>query len=84
MMPTVNLFDAKNRLSVLIDQVEEGQEVTITRRGKPVARLVPIEAQVEAARRAVAKLHALRAGIAARGQSFTWTELKEYRDAGRP
>ncbi len=82
-MSTVNLFDAKNRLSALIDQVEEGQEVTITRRGKPVARLVPVATQADRAQEAVAKLHVLRQGIAARGQSFTWAELKEYRDTGR-
>ena len=34
-------FEAKNRLSELLDLVEEGQEVMITRHGKPVARLVP-------------------------------------------
>lgn len=33
-------FEAKNRLSALLDMVEAGEEVTITRNGKPVARLV--------------------------------------------
>lgn len=33
-------FEAKNRLSELLDAVENGEEITITRRGKPVARLV--------------------------------------------
>ena len=82
-MNTVSLFDAKNRLSALIDQVEEGQEVTITRRGKPVARLVPIAAQADRANRAVEKLRALRQSIAARGKSFSAAELKTYRDEGR-
>jgi prevent-host-death family protein len=58
-MDTVNLFDAKNRLSALIDQVEAGQEITITRRGKPVARLVPVADQSEQGRKAVGKLRAL-------------------------
>lgn len=82
-MDSVNLFDAKNRLSALIDQVEEGHEVTITRRGKPVARLVPVTAEAARGRDAVEKLRALRAGIAARGENFTWNELKAYRDEGR-
>ena len=38
----VNAFDAKTRLSALIREVEEGQSFTITRRGKPVARLEPV------------------------------------------
>jgi prevent-host-death family protein len=42
-MDAVNLSDAKARLSELIDRASEGEEVTITRRGRPVARLVPVE-----------------------------------------
>jgi prevent-host-death family protein len=82
-MDTITLFDAKNRLSALIDQVEEGQEVTITRRGKPVARLVPVTPEGDTGRNAVEKLRALRQSIAARGEMFTWDELKGYRDEGR-
>lgn len=36
----IGAFEAKNRLSELLNLVENGQEVTITRHGKPVARLV--------------------------------------------
>ena len=38
-MVTVSLAQAKARLSELLDKVETGQEVVITRRGKPVAHL---------------------------------------------
>ena len=38
-MVTVNLAQAKARLSELLDKVEAGQEVIITRRGKAVAHL---------------------------------------------
>lgn len=38
-MSTVTLAEAKTHLSQLIDQVEAGEEVVITRRGKPVARI---------------------------------------------
>ena len=38
---TIGAFEAKNRLSELLQLVENGEEVTITRHGKPVARLVP-------------------------------------------
>ena len=82
-MDTINLFDAKNRLSALVDQVEVGQEITITRRGKPVARLVPVADQREQGRNAVAKLRALRQTIADRGEVFGWDELQAYRDEGR-
>ncbi len=39
----VATFDAKNRLSALLDEVARGTEITITRRGVPVAKLVPVE-----------------------------------------
>jgi prevent-host-death family protein len=40
---TVNLADAKAHLSELIDQVEAGGSVEITRRGKPVALLTNVD-----------------------------------------
>ena len=43
-MATVNIHEAKTQLSKLIAQVEAGESVTLARAGRPVARLVPIEA----------------------------------------
>ena len=40
----INIYAAKTHLSRLIDQVNAGEEVVITRHGRPVARLVPAEA----------------------------------------
>jgi prevent-host-death family protein len=37
----VSTAEAKNRLSELLSEVARGSEVTITRRGVPVAKLVP-------------------------------------------
>lgn len=39
-MGAVTLADAKAHLSELVDRVEAGDEIDITRRGKPIARLV--------------------------------------------
>ncbi|QOC21935.1 type II toxin-antitoxin system prevent-host-death family antitoxin [Wenzhouxiangella sp. AB-CW3] len=39
-MNTTNVREARKRLSALLDQVERGESVVISRRGKPVARLV--------------------------------------------
>lgn len=38
-MDSINLADAKAQLSALVDRVEAGDTIDITRRGKPVARL---------------------------------------------
>jgi prevent-host-death family protein len=42
-MCTVGVFEAKNRLTALLDEVEAGAEVLITHRGKPVASLLAAE-----------------------------------------
>jgi prevent-host-death family protein len=40
-MNTVGLFDAKTHLSALLERVAQGEEVTITKHGVPVALLIP-------------------------------------------
>ena len=40
-MDQIGAFEAKNKLSALLERVEQGEEILITRRGKPVAKLVP-------------------------------------------
>ena len=44
-MDTVSLAEAKAQLSKLIDRVESGEEIVITRHGRPVARVTPTEQQ---------------------------------------
>ncbi len=53
-MERVGIYEAKSRLSELIERAETGKEVTITRHGKAVARLVPVRARSGKAERAVA------------------------------
>jgi len=51
----VGTFEAKTHLSELLDRVANGDEITITRNGKPIARLVPIDAARAADRRELAR-----------------------------
>ncbi len=51
-MTTVNIHEAKTRLSQLLADAARGEEIIIAKAGKPVARLVPIEG---AARRQLGK-----------------------------
>ncbi len=39
----LNMHEAKTHLSKLVERVERGEEITIARNGKPVAKLVPVE-----------------------------------------
>jgi prevent-host-death family protein len=78
-MITVGSFEAKTHLSALLDRVAAGEEVVITRHGKPVARLVaPLRADRLRSNEAFAGLMALRQGSTLGGVSW-----KELRDAGR-
>jgi prevent-host-death family protein len=43
-METIGSFEAKTHLAQLLDRVARGEEFTITKHGKPVARLVPTQA----------------------------------------
>lgn len=44
-MKTIGIFEATNTLSQLVDQAMSGEEIVITRQGKPVARLAPVGAE---------------------------------------
>lgn len=41
-MQTLGIYEAKTRFSALIDMVEQGEEVRITRHGKEVVRMLPV------------------------------------------
>jgi prevent-host-death family protein len=77
-------FEAKNGFGHLLDLVENGEEVTITRHGREVARLVPARhhANRDEARAAIQRIRA-RAEQSKLGH-FDWTEWKTFRDEGRP
>jgi len=76
----IGAFEAKNRLGSLLDRVERGEEIVITRRGKAVARLVPADGGFdrEKARRAAAGLIE-----ASRGLTLGGTKIKELIEEGR-
>ena len=82
-MIEVGAFEAKNTLGSLLDRVERGEEVRITRHGKKLARLVPDVEQhdVAAALAALDEISAM--AIEAKAGPFDWEEWKAYRDEGR-
>ncbi len=79
----VGAFEAKNSLGSLLDKVEEGEEIVITRHGKAVARLVPHVPRID---RDVAQAALDRIRDRARrlgSGPFDWDEVKALRDEGR-
>ncbi len=51
---TVGAYEAKTHLAELLEKVEAGDEITITRHGTPVARLIPVTKHSTASERAAA------------------------------
>ncbi|OQW40053.1 MAG: prevent-host-death protein [Proteobacteria bacterium SG_bin4] len=78
-MITVGAFEAKTHLSSLLERVAQGEEIIITRHGKPLARLVPVNvtdrSRIDSA---ISKLKVLRKNCTLDGTS--WQTL---RDEGR-
>ena len=78
-MVKIGAYEAKTQFSALLDRVEQGEDVIITRHGKPVARLVKADAasreEVDAA---IARLKELRKGTTAGPGGW-----KALRDEGR-
>lgn len=81
-MREVGTLEARNSLSALIDLVEKGEEITITRHGKPVARLVaPTKVpDVEKARQAVRDILELRKLVKPDPDGLT---VRDYIEMGR-
>jgi prevent-host-death family protein len=66
-MASVTAFEAKAHFGQLLERVARGEEIVITRREKPVARLIPEgETSLALARSAAARLRSLRNRIAKR------------------
>lgn len=81
---TIGAYDAKARLSEVLDRVAKGEQIVITRHGKPVARLIPEGRQdVASALQALDRITARRKALAARGVHFTSEEILAMRDEGR-
>jgi prevent-host-death family protein len=85
----VGAFEAKNTLGSLLDRVERGEEIVITRHGKAVARLVPNAGRFDQdqAQQAFRRLRTRAKRLARENPgspSFDWEEVKKLRDQGRP
>ena len=79
-MRTIQASEAKTKFLSILDDVEQGASVLVTRHGRPIARIIP-EAEVnrEQIDQAMADLRAIRKRI----QSSSIEEILAMRDEGR-
>lgn len=82
---SIGAYEAKTHLSALLDRVERGESLTITRNGKPVARLVPaLPTLPQPAERISDRLRALRESLRAEGvKPFSVEEIVDLIHSGR-
>jgi prevent-host-death family protein len=77
---SVGAYDAKTHFSELLDKVESGEEITITKHGTPVAKLVPVKKKYtqEERRTAIERILNLSEGLSLRG-----LKIRDLIDEGR-
>jgi prevent-host-death family protein len=79
-MREIQASEAKARLSQLLDDVERGETLIITRHGRAIARIVPeVDRRQEEVDKAIASIRAIRE----RNKRVTVEELLSARDEGR-
>ena len=82
-MTTVGAFEAKTKLAELLDKVEAGETVTITRRGKAVAKLIPASGANDQEKRRQAVQEILRWRVGKDRGAKPGSTIPELLKAGR-
>lgn len=81
----IGAYDAKTRFSALLDRVERGEEIVITRHNMPVARLIPEgpARNARAARAAVANLTKIRQALTGQPGRLSAADIRALREETR-
>jgi len=77
-MKQVGVYEAKTQLPRLLDEVEQGETITITRHGRPIARVVPVRGRQRSVKEAIAALEEFR-----QGHTLGDITIKELIEEGR-
>ena len=86
MTATFGVFDFKKRASELIDRAEGGEEIIITRHGRPVARIAPLSQAARTPEQIAALMEsarALREDIRRTSGPVTQDEIREWKREGQ-
>jgi prevent-host-death family protein len=76
----IGTFEAKTRFSAIIEEVQKGADYTITKRGKPVAKIIPFQEAGTSRMEAIAQLKRYRKLFKGKGKF----NIKQAIDEGRP
>ena len=83
MKKIIGCFEAKTNFNKIINNVISGEEVFISKRGKPVAKIIPIDKSfnTERVKNAFLRIHNISKEMNL--GKFDWEEFKKYRDEGK-
>jgi prevent-host-death family protein len=76
---TIGTFDAKTHLSEMLDEVQKGMDYIITKRGVPIAKLVPFSENKKTRREVIQELEEIR-----KRTTGTPFDIREAIEDGRP
>ena len=82
-MKSIGIFETKTHLSSILEEVEQGTSFTITRRGLPIAKIVPASSKAAAFDPQEAKAAAQAIKDGARGRKLSGISLRELIEEGR-
>jgi prevent-host-death family protein len=82
-MKEIGAFEAKNTLGALLDRVQRGEEIIITRHGKPVARLGPNSERIDRTQARVTLQRIRDRASLLQFAKFDWESVESDRDQGR-
>jgi prevent-host-death family protein len=81
---TISALEARNHFGRVLDRVAEGEQLVITRRGRPVAWMIPIDKSVKkSAYAALAMLRKVRKELQRNGVRISREEIRDWKGAGR-
>ena len=81
-MSTIGAYEAKTKFSELLDRVEKGERVTITKHGRPVAEIIPARKHdPERAAEGFRRMRELAREV--KLDDLKWEDLKKVRDEGK-
>jgi prevent-host-death family protein len=76
---TIGTFEAKTHLSEMLEEVQKGKDYIITKRGTPIAKLIPFSAHKKTRREVTLELEEIRKRTT--GEPFN---IREAIEEGRP
>jgi prevent-host-death family protein len=83
MKNSIGTFEAKTHFTKIITQVISGEEILITRRGKAVAKIIPIKETFDRDNIKAAIFRLRKLAKEMQLGDFDWDEWKSYKDEGR-